>query len=159
MKNEQPVGCREAFERWFLGENPTITDRKSLERSGADSIYDLMTTRINWLAWEAAKTPSVQDIKYDAVRPENGLNTSDLTLKTEAVSLEWQPIETAPKHQILLLYALADIETGNWQMGTGHYGNDGIWTWENRRLDRSYHLLPTHWMPLPNPPAAGVAYE
>lgn len=65
---------------------------------------------------------------------------------------EWHPIETAPKYKILLLYALTDTETGNWAMGTGNYGDDGIWTWDGRRLDKEYYLKPSHWMALPNPP-------
>ena len=65
---------------------------------------------------------------------------------------EWQPIETAPKHKILLLYALIDTETGNWKMGTGHYGDNGIWTWDGTYLDKWYHRKPTHWMSLPKAP-------
>ena len=65
---------------------------------------------------------------------------------------EWQPIETAPKHKILLLYALIDKETGSWDMGTGHYGDNGIWTWDGTYLDKWYHRKPTHWMSLPKPP-------
>jgi len=43
--------CREEFEKWYLGENPTNTDMCSIQRA-AD--YELMTTRINWIAWQAA---------------------------------------------------------------------------------------------------------
>ncbi len=70
----------------------------------------------------------------------------------------WQPIETAPKQKVVLLWALTDTETGNWLMATGYwmpgYGDDpGAWTWDGRRL-KAYDTQPTHWQPLPEPPAA-----
>ncbi len=71
---------------------------------------------------------------------------------------DWQPIETAPKQKVVLLWALTDTDTGNWKMATGYwmpgYAEDpGGWTWEGRRL-MPYDAQPTHWMPLPLPPGA-----
>lgn len=43
---------RKLFEEWFLGENPTMTDRRAVERHGAG--YILMKTRCDWIAWQAA---------------------------------------------------------------------------------------------------------
>lgn len=76
---------------------------------------------------------------------------------------DWQPIETAPKMKTILLFAVTDIgEDGsvrNWKMATGsyHIGYEGDekrspWCWDGRQLAH-YEILPTHWMPLPLPPA------
>ena len=51
MTNYPTDECREAFEKWYLGEHPTNIDMRSIART-AD--YELMTTRINWIAWQAA---------------------------------------------------------------------------------------------------------
>ena len=80
--------------------------------------------------------------------------------------MEWQPIETAPKMKTVLLFAVTDVaEDGrvrNWQMGTGFYHegwtdarNNGAspWEWEGHHV-QPWQPLPTHWMPLPMPPAA-----
>ncbi len=80
----------------------------------------------------------------------------------------WQPIETAPKMRTILLFAITDIgengEIRNWRTGTGswHTGfederskSQGYtpWTWEGHQV-RTYEAAPTHWMPLPPPPAS-----
>lgn len=79
---------------------------------------------------------------------------------------EWQPIATAPKMRTILLFAVSDVaEDGtvkNWKMATGAYHTGyederskaegrSPWTWDGHQL-KSYHLQPTHWMPLPAPP-------
>ena len=82
---------------------------------------------------------------------------------------EWQPIETAPKETIILLFAVTDRrEDGsivNWKMATGWStpASSGVrptfsattdwaqWTWDGHRLGWWDHK-PTHWMPLPDPP-------
>jgi hypothetical protein len=71
---------------------------------------------------------------------------------------DWQPIETAPKQKVILLWALTDTDTGNWKMAAGYwmpgYGDEpGEWTWDGHRL-KSYDAQPTHWMPLPEPPTS-----
>lgn len=72
--------------------------------------------------------------------------------------MSWQPIETAPRMRIILLWAVTDIsdagEIKNWKMATGHYsdGDEG-WEWDGRVL-QPYDVQPTHWQPLPDPPAA-----
>lgn len=80
---------------------------------------------------------------------------------------EWQPIETAPKMRTVLLFAVTDRDehgrVRNWKMGTGFYHEgwtDGRehrlpaspWSWEGRHIE-PWEPLPTHWMPLPRPPA------
>lgn len=55
----------------------------------------------------------------------------------------WQPIETAPKKTDLLLY---DPEVG---IGIGHIFSGDYW-----QIGEDDFCHPTHWMPLPDPPAA-----
>lgn len=74
----------------------------------------------------------------------------------KAATVEWQPIASAPKQRVILLWALTDTETGNWKTATGYwmpgYGDDpGAWWWDGRQL-KSYDIQPTHWQRLPEPP-------
>ena len=68
---------------------------------------------------------------------------------------EWQPIETAPKDGTSIL--------GYWcyEGGFEHYIQPirylhGKWLHD---WDHSDELYPTHWMPLPEPPAARLRAE
>lgn len=70
---------------------------------------------------------------------------------------EWQTIETAPRMQTILMFAVTDIaddgEARNWKMATGFWhSSNRAWRWDGRGV-RSYDIQPTHWMPLPAPPA------
>jgi hypothetical protein len=73
----------------------------------------------------------------------------------------WQPIETAPKDQIIILYR----PNAPWpaiKVAPGKYNNDEyakkpkpfweIWLciWNGKTVSRNYE--PTHWQPLPEPP-------
>jgi len=67
----------------------------------------------------------------------------------------WMPINSAPKMQVVILFAVTDVEGGvvkNWKMGSGCYliGHDA-WEWQGRVL-KDYEHQPTHWQPLPKPP-------
>jgi hypothetical protein len=53
---------------------------------------------------------------------------------------EWQPIETAPKDGTVVLLSDGKI------VKEGHYL--GYWSW----LDLAGDRVPTHWMPMPDPP-------
>lgn len=58
----------------------------------------------------------------------------------------WEPIETAPKQTLVLLWALTDTETGNWKMASGHWcpgyqDEPGEWEWDGRRL-KAYDVQP-----------------
>lgn len=55
---------REQFEKWYLSEHPTNIDVKSIART-AD--YELMITRINWIAWQAATTALLEKLKSEGV--------------------------------------------------------------------------------------------
>ena len=88
--------------------------------------------------------------------------------ETEDGGMTWQPIETAPKMRTILLFAVTEVNdvsgaAVNWKMHTGwfHLGFDtqasrdegwSPWTWNGDQL-RAYDTQPTHWMPLPEPPA------
>jgi hypothetical protein len=72
-----------------------------------------------------------------------------------AVKAQWQPIETAPENIAVLVYV-------NWDrygiyrailvnMGTGRHWHSSAWAC-GRDFPPGYPQ-PTHWMPLPDPPA------
>lgn len=76
--------------------------------------------------------------------------------------MEWQPIEIAPKDQRILLYRPTTVS--NWaKIVIGQYEDDEyavrpkpFWSHDLESLTgkkeaRANH--PTHWMPLPEPPA------
>lgn len=68
--------------------------------------------------------------------------------------LDWQPIETAPRDATIVLLWVPNVtEIGAWLDGA-RMSNHGWHTWENMRFlsDR-----PSHWMPLPTPPAIDAA--
>ena len=56
----------------------------------------------------------------------------------------WQPIETAPLHEDLLLWCDSDILKG-YRLSFG-------WCVGFDRDDYPIYVTPTHWMPLPAPP-------
>jgi len=81
--------------------------------------------------------------------------------------MEWQPIETAPKEQTGECgatgpYVLLANEHGVW-VGAHQpryisgFKPENPWTsmmLNSRHMPRHARLVPTHWMPLPNPPGA-----
>lgn len=108
--------CREAFEKWADGEG---YDR-SKYTAPYEGQYKSEQTACGYKAWQAAyesRTPPIPS---------------------------WQPIETAPKDDSLII--------GCW-MPKGkrkivHYAGDNTGWWSG---DFQVHE-PTHWMPLPQPP-------
>lgn len=65
---------------------------------------------------------------------------------------EWQDISTAPKDEDVLVFAedvYAKIGTARFNAYT--YKAGGWWRWDQEYLIRE--IKPTHWMPLPDPPA------
>ncbi len=64
--------------------------------------------------------------------------------------MRWQPIETAPKGTIILIFDPRNerpISVGAW----GHLGlGEAYSRWY--ALPGAYGRKPTHWMPLPKPP-------
>jgi hypothetical protein len=77
--------------------------------------------------------------------------------------MDWQPIATAPKDGRPILiwdptqggpnesagktYDNRNYAIGYWRV----WQSGGKWMWGNR--NSSYYVEPTHWMPLPPPPA------
>jgi hypothetical protein len=75
---------------------------------------------------------------------------------------QWQPIATAPKMKVILLFAVTDVDDDgrvrNWKMATGswHTGweddqTQTAWFWDGYQVPK-YATKPTHWMPLPDAP-------
>lgn len=67
---------------------------------------------------------------------------------------EWKPIETAPKDgtEILIGWMARDgRRRGGWICKIRRWRDDAGW---RRDRNHPYDLYPTHWMPLPEPPAS-----
>lgn len=62
---------------------------------------------------------------------------------------EWQPIETAPKDGKILAMKNGEVFV-SWLVDYHHTGP----RWTYHALDGLWPWLPTHWMPLPEPPRA-----
>lgn len=64
---------------------------------------------------------------------------------------EWQPIETAPKDVPLLVFSCEARHPGVMVAELNTWEDSADWTdtWAEQGLD----VEPTHWMPLPSPPA------
>jgi hypothetical protein len=67
--------------------------------------------------------------------------------------MEWQPIETAPIEQRILLFCPRDPIDGD-PVFVGIYDTTNVRDGNHWHNDEGYYLEhpPTHWMPLPNPP-------
>ena len=60
---------------------------------------------------------------------------------------EWQPIETAPKDGTpVLVWRTPEKGRNHRRMGIDRW-KEGLW-WHSRK-----EMQPTHWMPVPAPPA------
>lgn len=96
-----------------------------------------------------------------ALQPDPDARQADLA-KT------WQPIETAPKDGTRVMLWRGFISHGEWSEMIIAEWHDGEWLWPDPRENPSTHgewtdydLIdgygdasgPTHWMPLPTPPA------
>lgn len=75
--------------------------------------------------------------------------------------MKWRPIETAPKGTTVWIgggvYRTDQDLTDDWRpctFVTAAYLRDGDKEWRGDQLahDEFYWHLPTHWMPLPEPP-------
>jgi hypothetical protein len=59
------------------------------------------------------------------------------------MTMEWQPIETAPRDDLLLGYAEGMMRLVMWE--------NGGWLQVGATIEQGW-FKPTHWMPLPDPP-------
>ena len=86
----------------------------------------------------------------------------DAVLQGVAVETPWQPIETAPRDDTEILVMYMHIETqivhvGFWLEGDECESPAGWWTYTHSEVSRELldgWRAPTHWMPLPPPPAS-----
>ena len=76
----------------------------------------------------------------------------------ERNNMEWQPIETAPKDKPILTYGRIPEDYGycpeEWKISISHWceaGRSSGWSSQGSTVRGSF--VPTHWMPLPAPPA------
>jgi len=69
--------------------------------------------------------------------------------------MEWQPIDTAPKETIVLVYGYWDGELNEGDkvpdVWRAKFEFD-LWWIDGGEYYSQYVRNPTHWMPLPNPP-------
>lgn len=68
---------------------------------------------------------------------------------------EWQPIETAPRCRQILVFA-EGRKSDDFAIFNALFDEDGIWyaytaDFREGMVDMCWY--PTHWMPLPEPPA------
>lgn len=73
------------------------------------------------------------------------------SLVAAADARRWQPIETAPQDEPIIL-AVRDRITRRWIIGEGRWWEEWYLTDEYHRQVEDYDQ-PTHWQPLPPPPA------
>lgn len=93
---------------------------------------------------------SVEEL-LQAIERFNAEASDAASRATQARALDWQSIETAPKDGTTILFALHDYGMASVDFG-----------WYNGQVWRNYEgdlLFPTHWMPLPDPPASSRASE
>lgn len=71
----------------------------------------------------------------------------------------WRPIETAPKHESVLLYSgkFTPIYCGRKRYGLLGEPQQDVFAWRCDSSGRFAH--PTHWMPLPLPPTSAEGVE
>lgn len=63
---------------------------------------------------------------------------------------EWQPIETMPRDGTTVLVAYGRSLRGQKIVTLGRWWGGKAW---QRESGRAEYQMPTHWMPLPGPPA------
>ena len=80
--------------------------------------------------------------------PNQQINAQRLGTATEPeISMNWQPIETAPKDATVLIGDAGGVHVAFWwETTTGYSG----WTVCGPAPQEQFN--PTHWMPLPEPP-------
>src|SRR5260370_31750468 len=77
-----------------------------------------------------------------------------------AVPVTWQPIETARKDQRLILWAQGRVTLGRWDDDRYAHTPRPYWRLIDEHIYGKVHgraYPPTHWMPLPPPPAGEAA--
>ena len=89
----------------------------------------------------------------DAYWPQGEMEKVHKLVEAIRAALEaqqWQPIETAPENELVLLYCPETGCVSNKERVELDYASQG---WRNEVANNmSYHSWATHWMPLPKPP-------
>lgn len=95
---------------------------------------------------QAAEIAALQkrDVAADVALKEAASVITDRNAAIAALRQPWQPIETAPKDgtRVLLSTPTGKVADG------AFYQRYGVWSWPYVMAN------PTHWMPMPAPPAA-----
>ena len=60
---------------------------------------------------------------------------------------DWQPIETAPREQAVLVCEPRRVGAGSYLLVARSRDGKSWWS-----IPGVYNCYPTHWMPLPDPP-------
>ena len=104
---------------------------------------------MSYEAWRISYQSSEQAARSAYQRAESLKSERD-ELQAQVKAMEWQPIQTAPNDEIVLLTGEMD-GPGDWRIKCGYRDDTTrsgwkIWgaSWE-----------PSHWMPLPQPPKNG----
>jgi hypothetical protein len=63
----------------------------------------------------------------------------------------WQPIETAPKNGLVMPFLARRVKSEALMVMFGYWSTHQEWWY--RRWPQVERIYPTHWMPLPAPPA------
>jgi hypothetical protein len=70
--------------------------------------------------------------------------------------MEWQPIETAPEIDLVLIFCPDATEADQIMICSflrrDMPGDQGDWYEQNPSIGSPIDVAPTHWMPLPPPP-------
>jgi hypothetical protein len=99
------------------------------------------------------RDPLVMDIHWAL----DALEAEVARLTQEQESRGWRPIETAPKDGSAVLVYFPDIGVCEVLWSTQVF-EDGFWSVSDNKFEdrplRGWSTEPTHWMPVPDPPAA-----
>lgn len=111
-----------------------------------DQMIETIARALEPDAWWNADGP-LADMADVIRRPSISAATAALTALEAAgmrVEAGWQPIETAPRDALLLGHADGMMRLVMWE--------DGAWVQVGATIQEGW-FEPTHWMPLPTPPA------
>lgn len=114
-------------------------------------------------------TPPLIDHHLDKVLRASGSGLRYYTMQSTLTAMRkamaeamgaggWQPIETCPKDQRVLLFRAGHIVCGRWDDDRFAAKPRPYWTHDQERLwgrADARKRPPTHWMPLPPPPEEG----